>query len=185
MAKKAAKKVVAAKPQPAAEPMDEDFERPVPWDKPLERAAVQYTGSDEAEAKVMTLTSKDTPRRRQIILETLSSGLSYAAAANAAGVSRRLILMWKDKDPEFKKACTEAHQVGIDFMEDEALRRAVQGTDRPVFQQGMLVGHYKEYSDSLLIMQLKGRRPERWRENANEDKDKPITLYVDDVDAKA
>ena len=49
---------------------------------------------------------------------------------------------------------------GIDRLEDEAHRRAVEGVDRPVYQGGVRVGEIKTYSDSLLTLLLKSRRPE-------------------------
>ena len=49
-------------------------------------------------------------------------------------------------------------------MEQEAYRRAVQGTVRPVFHQGAQCGSVQEYSDTLLIFMLKARAPEKYRE---------------------
>lgn len=179
MAKKAVRKR-ATRDEGAAVPI-ETLPSPEPIEKPLVGASVPYNGDD----KTLSLMTKDSPRRREIVLEQLSKGLSYLAAANAAGISRRLIFLWREKDKAFDAACNEAHQAGIDAMEDEALRRAVQGTDRPVYQQGMLVGYVREYSDRLLEMNLKARRPEKWKENADPNKDKPITVYLDEVDSEA
>lgn len=110
---------------------------------------------------------KDSARRREIILETLSQGYSAQTAANRAGVSRRLIFMWMEKDADFKAQCHEAMESGIDLMEDEALRRATQGVQKPIYQQGMLVGYVTEYSDKLLEMNLKARRPGKYRERVD------------------
>jgi hypothetical protein len=50
---------------------------------------------------------------------------------------------------------------GVDRLEDEAHRRAVEGYNpRPVYHKGKKVGEIREYSDSLLALLLKSRRPE-------------------------
>ena len=54
--------------------------------------------------------------------------------------------------------------MGTDALEDEALRRAFHGSERPVFQGKELVGYVRDYSDTLLIFMLKARRPEKYRE---------------------
>ena len=46
-----------------------------------------------------------------------------------------------------------------------ARRRAAEGTLKPVYQGGKLVGEIREFSDTLLIFLLKGKRPEVYREN--------------------
>jgi hypothetical protein len=48
-------------------------------------------------------------------------------------------------------------------LEDEAVRRAYEGVERPVFQGGKQVGVVREYSDTLLIFLLKALRPEKYR----------------------
>ena len=50
-------------------------------------------------------------------------------------------------------------------MELEARRRAVKGTDKPVFQRGEQVGTIREYSDTLLMFLLKANKPEKFRDN--------------------
>ena len=54
-------------------------------------------------------------------------------------------------------------------MEDEALRRALNGTQRPVYQQGQLVGYIQEFSDTLMIFQLKARRKDKYSEKSQQD----------------
>lgn len=47
---------------------------------------------------------------------------------------------------------------GIDKAEQEAFRRAVEGTEKGVWHQGVLVGSERVYSDALMALILKGRR---------------------------
>ena len=50
------------------------------------------------------------------------------------------------------------------MMEDHAIKRGTQGTRKPVYQKGRLVGFEQVYSDSLLQFMLKGLSPKRYRE---------------------
>jgi hypothetical protein len=62
-------------------------------------------------------------------------------------------------------------------MEDEAMRRAVDGWDEPVYQKGEQVGVVRKYSDSLLALLLRGRRPDVYRDNAQVQVSAP-TVFV-------
>jgi hypothetical protein len=57
--------------------------------------------------------------------------------------------------------------MGVDALEEEALRRGVEGVLEPVWYNGEIVGHRRKYSDNLLMFMLKGRRPETFRDNAS------------------
>ena len=102
--------------------------------------------------------------------------MSVTAAANLVGVNRCTPYGWREADPEFAKAWEIALDAGTDLLEDEAWRRACCGTERPVFQTGALVGTTREYSDLLLIFLLKGRRPEKFRDNAKLEVTGNVTL---------
>ena len=97
--------------------------------------------------------------------------LSFAASGNVlqsclvAGVDRTTAYKAYHGDEAFKKAWQSAEEDAADLLEAEATRRAVEGVDKPVFYMGEEVATVKEYSDQLLIVLLKARRPGRFREN--------------------
>jgi hypothetical protein len=103
-------------------------------------------------------------RQRATFLKALSDGASVQAAAAAAGVTRRTPYNWRESVEGFGDAWDEAEEAGTDALEDEAVRRARDGTEKPVFQNGREVGRVREYSDTLLIFLLKGRRPGKFRD---------------------
>ena len=74
----------------------------------------------------------------------------------------------------------------MDDLELEARRRAVEGTERPVFYQGGEVGYVREYSDTLLIFLLKAHRPNKFRERVEHEHKVPQAIEVKlSFDAKA
>jgi hypothetical protein len=79
-------------------------------------------------------------------------------AAAAAGVDRTTVWRRRQSDADFARACDEAVDMAADKLEAEARRRALDGTEEPVYQGGLLVGTKRVYSDSLMVLLLKGRR---------------------------
>ena len=57
-------------------------------------------------------------------------GMSVTEAAKMAGVDRRTIYRWRDRDPEFAKAWRDAREGLVEDLEMEAYRRAFKGNDR-------------------------------------------------------
>lgn len=90
--------------------------------------------------------------------------VAVTKAAKKARVHRSTIYEWINKDTAFKTKFEAACQVALGALEDEAVRRAFDGTNRPVYQGGKKVGAIKEYSDTLLIVLLKARAPEKYKE---------------------
>lgn len=95
---------------------------------------------------------------REVFLASLREVPVVARACEAVGIERSTAYRRREDDPEFAAAWDDAMETGIDRAEQEAFRRAVQGTDKGVWHQGVLVGSEKVYSDSLLALMLKARR---------------------------
>lgn len=105
-------------------------------------------------------------RARAAFLASLEETASVTKTCEVTGTPRRTAYNWRNSDAKFATAWDEAVDRGCDILEDEAVRRAYDGTLKPVFHQGEVCGHIREYSDTLLIFLLKGRRPERYRDRA-------------------
>ncbi len=100
-------------------------------------------------------------------LEALAAGLSVTGAAAKSGRSRQAFYGLAKRDPEFAEARQDAIDAGTECLEDEARRRAFEGTLKPVFQGGKHVGDIREYSDHLLIFLLKARNPGKYRDRTD------------------
>jgi len=102
-------------------------------------------------------------------LDLLRRGLTVSYAIQTLGLGRRAPYTLKEKSPTFAREWAEAIKAGTDFLEDESRRRAIDGVTKPVFYKGLECGSVQEYSDGLLQFLLKGRRPEKFRENIDLD----------------
>jgi hypothetical protein len=103
-----------------------------------------------------------TPRAEERFLEQIAAGGSVTSAARSIGIGRSTVYQWRDADVAFAQAWDDAVECGTDAMEDEATRRAVHGTSKPVFYRGEICGHIQEFSDELLIRMLKARRKAKY-----------------------
>lgn len=103
-------------------------------------------------------------RARAMFLETLAQTCNVSEACRAARVGRTTVYEWKAAEPEFAAAWKIAEEEAADKLEREAWRRAVEGVDKPVTFQGAITATYKEYSDRMLEILLKGHKPEKYVE---------------------
>lgn len=114
--------------------------------------------------------SKATPEKMAAFCAAVATaGGNITRGCEAIDVNRMTVYRWRDEDPEFAAAWDEAKRIGIEGLEDEAMRRAFEGTEKPVFHLGMQCGTIREYSDTLTIFLLKGAKPEKYRDNAKLD----------------
>lgn len=107
---------------------------------------------------------KLTPERKIAFLAALSATCSVTRACEAVGIARPTAYEWREEDPVFAARWEKAKRIGAEALEDEAMRRAREGYDRPVFHQGVECGTIREYSDTLTIFLLKGAMPEKYKD---------------------
>lgn len=101
-------------------------------------------------------------RKARRFLEALTQTANVTAAAELAGVSRRALYKWRNANEDFARAWNEALELGLDALEDALMVRAKDGTTRPIYQQGKLVGHEQQFDNRAAEFILERRRPEVW-----------------------
>ena len=128
----------------------------------------------------MTKSVKKIPEKHKkavcLFVSCLQEGASVTRAAQRAELDRSRLYYWRSQDAHFRKIWDEAIEAGSDVIEDEALRRAVEGVEKPVYRGGEVVGHVRDYSDAMLTMLLKARRPEKYSNTAARTKDDSLDL---------
>ncbi len=114
-----------------------------------------------------------------LFLECLALGQSVTGSAWTIGVHRQTAYNWRiDSEAtrqedgsytdDFCVRWDAAIEAGVDKLEDEARRRAERGYERPVYQQGVMVGTTTEYSDTLMALLMKGNRPQKFNTERHE-----------------
>lgn len=104
--------------------------------------------------------------RYELFIKALGEFGVVAKACEIAGLDRSNAYQRRLKNPEFAAAWEAAIEDLADRLEAEAFRRAVVGTEKGVWHQGVQVGTETQYSDSLLALALKARRPSLYRDNS-------------------
>lgn len=119
-----------------------------------------------SESKQLTGKALFSQRKRKAFLKHLAKTGRITQSARRAGFSdsRYLRTVYRDNE-EFRRQWDEAMEAAADLLEDEATRRAVEGTSKPVFYKGAVVGYEQQYSDQLLMFLMKGTRPEKYRDS--------------------
>jgi len=94
----------------------------------------------------MSNRTKKTPQKTKKFLDSIRSGNSVTTAAKQLNIRRQTAYTWRDEDDEFRQQWNDAVEEGTDALEEEAVRRALNG------------------SDTMLIFLLKGNRGEKYKE---------------------
>lgn len=102
-------------------------------------------------------------KKQKAFLSVLSRTGKIGVAAEAAGYTNtRFVRKLRNRDAEFAKKWDDAVDAAGDILEDEAIRRAVDGVEKAVYFQGKIVGYESHYSDQMLMFLLKGNRPDKF-----------------------
>lgn len=107
--------------------------------------------------------------RRERFLLALTEKPDVLAACKRAGLPRTTAYAYRRQHPEFMKAWDDALEQGLDALEHAYIARALNGTRRPVFQGGKLVGHEPQFNDRATEFILSRRRPDVWGERVKVD----------------
>lgn len=137
--------------------------------------------------------SSDTPRARgkpaagweERFLTALAVTGIVKRACDLAGVSRSTVYAHRENDEAFAAAWRDAEEDSADLAELEAWRRGVEGVEKPVFYKGEEVATIREYSERMLEILLKARRPEKFRDNVKLEHGGSVVLTLSDLIRRA
>jgi len=105
-------------------------------------------------------------KKRRVFLEVLAKTGRVAEAARAVGYTDTATLQqYRRNDEEFAEAWEHALESAAHVLEEEAVRRAIEGVLEPVYYKGEVAGYKTNHSDSLLMFLLRGLKPGVYREN--------------------
>jgi len=103
--------------------------------------------------------------RQRAFLAAYCQTANLFRAAKIAKTDRNMHYRWLQSDNNgYAQAFERARWIAGETLEAEAVRRAHDGVDEPVFYRGEECGYVRRYSDVLLIFLLKGAMPDKYRE---------------------
>lgn len=128
-------------------------------------------------------------RKRATFLQALAEGHTVSTAARTAGVARTTAYEVRAVDREFAAAWDVALEDGVQVLEEEVFRRAVQGITREkgIYHQGVRIDTeaITEFSDVLLMFYLKAKRPDIYRERTEVKHTGQVNHAVAHIDVNA
>ena len=132
--------------------------------------------SDDVDAIVtrpsgVRLTPAQAVRAKHAFLADYVRWANISSACVAAGVHRNTYYNWCESDGQFAAAVQLASEAATERLEREAWRRATEGSPykRTSYWHGEPVGTDEkiEYSDQLMMLLLRARRPDIYREKVD------------------
>lgn len=93
-------------------------------------------------------------RQQNFLAKYLETGRNDLSIDHA-DINPATFYRWRNTDPEFEAAYTEARKNVIAILEDAAHKRATKGVKRAVYWKGELIGFERHFSDTLLMFLMK------------------------------
>lgn len=106
------------------------------------------------------LSERGRAQAQRRFLDELESTANVAGACRAARISRTIAYAWRAQDPVFAAAWEDALNNALDDLEQEAFRRAREG------------------SDQLVMFLLKAHRPDKYRDVVSHQTSGETTLRI-------
>lgn len=123
-----------------------------------------------------------TPKKLELFARALAETGNVRRAATASTLALSTLYAYRHKDAAFAALWDQALNAAMDIvLEPEAVRRAVEGVQTPVFYRGKKIADVREYSDTLLMFLLNGGKPYKYARHRIEHgglDGKPLTIQV-------
>lgn len=97
---------------------------------------------------------------KRLYIQNLARTGLKVKSCDGTGYSHDSVETARIKDKDFDQKCEAAMAVFRESLEEAAIDRAKEGWDEPVYQQGMMVGTKRKFSDRMLELLLKRHIPE-------------------------
>lgn len=108
--------------------------------------------------------SDERERAIGVFLREFAKHKEVGRAAHEAGHPREYFYRLRKELPEFAAAWQAIFESTVDRLEATLMRRAIEGWDKPVYQQGRLVGMMREHSPQLGMFIISRLRPDQYGE---------------------
>jgi len=85
---------------------------------------------------------------------------SVTVAANRAQLRRSTLYQMRQDDDAFAERWARSLDLGVERLQDNAMNRALNGTEKPIYRNGQKVGSVQQFDNRLLQFLLKAHRPD-------------------------
>ena len=97
------------------------------------------------------------------VMGRVEGGAQVKASIRAEGMGCAQFYKRVGEKPEMAEALRKARMAkGLEILEAEAFRRALEGDVKPVYRGGKLVGEVRVYSEKMLMLLLAAHAPQKY-----------------------
>ena len=127
-----------------------------------------------------------TAARKAAFLDAMADCGNISEACRRAIIDRKTHYNWLASDEDYRQRFADAKREARENLYKEARRRALKGVKEPIYQNGVLVGFRRRYSDGLLKFLLQGDHPKKFGDRkevkhvGTVTHDHRITIYIPD-----
>lgn len=108
-----------------------------------------------------------TPKQGAFLSALVANGGQHGKAAKAANLTRQSHYQWMKTDEHYQELHRQAMIQVTVVLEDEAIRRAIDGQEKGIYYQGQQCGTELVHSDGLMMFLLRAADPEKYRERSD------------------
>ena len=101
-------------------------------------------------------------QRQKEFLGAYVETFSVTRAAELVKVDRICHYRWMKSHPKYAAAFRKCQETVGEYLETEAIQRAGEGWDEPVFYQGSECGQVRRFDSGLMQFLLRGLMPEKY-----------------------
>ena len=91
---------------------------------------------------------------------------SVTLAAARAGLRRSTLYHLRKHHSGFAERWQEALDMGVERLQDDAMRRAIEGVDKPVWRAGKQVGSVRHFDPRMVQFLLRAHKPDVYGDRA-------------------
>ena len=165
----------------------------------MKRTEKRYPATDEhitlpdgsVMARALTYRGKPPVSQEQcdIYLEMLAAYGNRGKAAEAAGSHRVTFWRLRQENELFAKSEAQAAKIGSEYLEEVAVKQAVEGIEEPIYYKGDRIDTLRRFpGNNLLQFLLKANNPEKFKDRQEittaDATDKPPHIIKNEQDAR-
>lgn len=104
--------------------------------------------------------TRTTSEKMKAMIQGFADTCNVVRAAKLARISRKIHYVWLEKHPDYAAVFEKTKRHAADYLESVAVERATTGWSEGIYYQGSRCGSVRRYSDGLLMLLLRGAKPE-------------------------
>lgn len=136
---------------------------------------------DEQIARLLDVQRLDAEKKRLFMVTFARRGTRLRACV-AAKITYKQHAQWLAEDPVYADTFAHAQEAHADLVEDRVIQLAYEGIATPVVRKGQVVGTRMWYSERMLEMLIRAKKPGQYVERQEQAGSHTVIIRHDKMD---